>query len=428
MTPSGGFNWIALIVLICIALLPLGALSRQGIIFAIGIMGLVFSGMAKAWSRVALEELSYDLTVGRSRAEIGEAVPITVSLVNRKLVPLAWVKVDDEFPEAVKVHEGDVVHDSETRVQSLRQRTSIGWYERIRWDYTIACTRRGLHQMGPAIVESGDPFGFIRTQAMFEHQGSILVLPRVVSLTDLGLPAIRPLGEVRGGDRIFEDVTRPAGLRDYQKGDSLTRVDWKATAKARKLLVRTFDPSSTVNVIIAVAVDTRVPHWRTELPEDLDRVVTAAASVANYVAERDYAFGLFANNMAVHVRRSMRVPLGQGPEQLGEVMGALATIPPMAAGPMSAHLAEHGPRFPMGSALVLCTALITEEMVATLDLLAHRSMNPTVLYVGDSEPPDTPARVRLYSVRDYLLEMEAAAKFGGQSSPEPGPPADAPSD
>jgi uncharacterized protein (DUF58 family) len=184
-------------------------------------------------------------------------------------------------------------------------------------------------------------------------------MPRTVPLTDLGLPAVRPLVEVRGGDRIYEDVTRPAGLRDYRKDDPLTRVDWKATARARKLLVRTFDPSSTVNVVIAVAVDTREPYWGIDDTEDIDRVIIVAASVANHVAERDYSCGLFFNNMTVHVKRSMRVPVGQGREQLGEVMGALATISAMAARPMADHLAEQGLRFPLGTTVVLCTALIT---------------------------------------------------------------------
>jgi uncharacterized protein (DUF58 family) len=131
-----------------------------------------------ALSRVSLEELSYDVDVGRQRAEIGETVPITVSLVNRKLLPQAWVKVEDRFPDAVEVWEGDAVLNSDARTQSLRHLTSNGWYERIRWDYTISCTRRGLHQMGPAIIESGDPFGFIRTRKVEEHQSSILVMPR----------------------------------------------------------------------------------------------------------------------------------------------------------------------------------------------------------------------------------------------------------
>ena len=414
LVPSSGFNWMALLIAAFAATVVVGLFIAEGIVVAFGVMGLVATAISMGWNRIALEDIFYDMEVSHQRVEVGETVPITVSLVNRKPVPLVWVKVEDEFPNAVKVVGGDVVQNSNTKIQSLRHLTSMGWYERIRWDYEVKCTKRGLYRMGPATLESGDPFGFVRTQKIQHHRSHIMVLPRIVPLADLGLPAVRPLGEVRGGDRIYEDVTRPAGLRDYQKGDSLTRIDWKATARNQKLLVRTFDPSSTVNVVIAVAVDTTEPFWRLDVPEALERVITVAASVASHAAELDYTFGVFANDMAVQVRRSMKVPPSQGREQLGEVMSALATTPPMASGPMSRHLAEHAPRFPLGTTIVLCTALITDEMVATLDSLAHAGSKIVVMYVGAADPPALPPRVRVHSLRSHLTAMESAGVFGGR--------------
>ena len=413
LIPAYRFNWLALLVIAFGIVTVIGLFMAEGLVVAIGVMGLVAAAISMGWNRIALEELSYDMEVAHQRVEVGDTVPITVSLVNKKPVPLAWVKVEDEFPNAVKVMGGDIVQNSNTKIQSLRHLTSMGWYERIRWEYEVKCTKRGHYRMGPATLESGDPFGFVRTQKRQHHYSNILVLPKVVPLIDLGLPAVRPLGEVRGGDRIYEDVTRPAGLRDYQKGDALTRIDWKATARNQKLLVRTFDPSSTVNVIIAVAVDTTEPFWRLDAPDELERVITVAASVADHVAELDYTFGVFANDMAVKVRRSMKVPPSQGRDQLGEVMSALATTPPMASGPMSRHLAEHGPRFPFGTTIVLCTALIDDEMVATLDDLDRGGAKIVVMYVGKAEPPEMPPRVKIHSLRKHIDTMKAAGTFGG---------------
>ena len=209
LIPASRFNWLALLVVAFTAIVVVGLFIAEGVVVAFGVMGLVASAISMGWNRVALEDLSYDMEVSHQRVEVGETVPITVSLVNRKPVPLVWVKVEDEFPNAVKVVGGDVIQNSNTKIQSLRHLTSMGWYERIRWDYEVKCTKRGLYRMGPATLESGDPFGFVRTQKIQHHRSNILVLPQIVPLTDLGLPAVRPLGEVRGGDRIYEDVTRP---------------------------------------------------------------------------------------------------------------------------------------------------------------------------------------------------------------------------
>ena len=167
-------------------------------------------------------------------------------------------------------------------------------------------------------------------------------------------------------------------------------------------------------MVIAVAVDTTEPFWRLDVPVELERVIMVAASVANHVAELDYTFGVFANDMAVQVKRSMKVPPRQGREQLGEVMEALATTPPMASGPMARHLGEHAPRFPFGTTIVLCTALITDEMVATLDDLDHSGAKVVVMYVGAKDPPDLPPRVKVHALRPHLTAMESAATFGGR--------------
>ena len=70
----------------------------------------------------------------------------------------------------------------------------MGWYERIRWDYRLKCSERGFFRLGPARVESGDLFGFYNSQMTVDDQDYVLVYPRVVPLTDLGLPTWRPLG------------------------------------------------------------------------------------------------------------------------------------------------------------------------------------------------------------------------------------------
>ena len=55
------------------------------------------------------------------------------------------------------------------------------------------------------------------------------------SLTSLSLPSHSPLGTLRHTQPIFEDPSRVTGKRDYISGDSLRRVDWKATAATGRL-------------------------------------------------------------------------------------------------------------------------------------------------------------------------------------------------
>lgn len=388
-----------------------GILTTQGVVIAFGLMGLIATGVAWFWNRVALEELDYERIFSQSRTFAGEELGMTTTLTNKKLVPLPWVKITDVVPKQLDLIRGD--GDIDKRIiltQTLRQSTSIAWYERVSWDYRMQCTSRGLFRLGPAQLESGDPFGFLGNRLRSFDTEDVLVYPRVVPLEELGIPPGRPLGEVRSGLRIYQDPSRPSGIRDYQLGDPLKTVDWKTTARMQKLQVRTYEPSSHTTVILVVAVDTTSPHWATYAPSILERIVVAAASLASYSADKEYMLGLFTNDMPVVGHSPLSVPTGRGPEQLGAVLAALATVRSFAIAPMYTMLREHARRFPMGATLVVATAFLPVEFVATLSDLKKRGFKIVVLYVGEEECPDLGEGVVVHKLYRYLVDLEKSSE------------------
>ena len=381
-------------------------------VIAFGVMGLVSGAIAIVWSRLSLEDVTYERQLPEQHVFIGDVVRITLALTNKKPLPLPWVRVEDQFPEALEVIGGDVVENMYARVQWLRHSTSLAWYERVCWHYQIRCTRRGLYRIGPATIESGDPFGFMSNRISEPGRDSILVYPRVISLPELGVPAARPLGETRGGIRMFQDPSRPMGLREYQRGDPLNAVDWKATARLQRIQVRTFEPSSALTVIVVVAVDTTERYWTADRPDALERVVTAAASFASYAIEQDHVLGLFSNDMQSIGGRSMTVPSGRGREQLGHVMRALAIVRSLAVSPMASHLAEYSRAFPVGATIVVSTAFIAPGLVEALRDLKKKGYKIVVLYVGEGSCPDLGDGILVHELREHLENMEGALEFG----------------
>ena len=400
--------WLTLFVL----LILIGIFSGRGLVIGLGVMGLAVAAISWLWNRVSLEELSYERSVSQTRVFIGEEVSMTITLTNRKPVPLGKVRMEDEVPIEIEIAEGDVVASHNPRSQTLRHSTTMGWYERIRWSYRIVGRQRGFYRIGPARIESGDLFGFFSSEKRAPDHDFLLVYPRVVPLPELGLPAGRPLGEVRGGIRIYEDPSRPMGLRDYQQGDPLKAVDWKASAKMQQLQVKTFEPSSTITVVLVVVVETTARYWEGYSPTNLERVITAAASVATYAAERQYSLGLFSNGTPILTDRPMKISPSSSPEQLTIILEALATLRPLALGPMAAQLAEHSRRFPMGATLVIIAALVTEEMVEAIRNLKSRGYRLTLLYLGDEQCPQMPEGVLVHQLQDHFARMELAGEFG----------------
>ena len=405
-------QWNELWVTVFVILVVIGTLGGQGIVIGFGVMGLLVSGVSWVWNKVSLEEVEYERDLSSQRVFIGEEVSMTITLTNRKPVPLARVELEDEIPGGIEIADADLGTGANPDSHVLRHSTSVAAYERIAWRYSIKGLERGYYRIGPVRMASGDLFGFFDGERTSTQQDYLLVYPRVVPLEEMGFPASRPLGEVTGGIRIFQDLSRPSGIREYKRGDPLKIVDWKATAKAQQLQVRTFESSSNMTVVLVVVVETTARYWEGYSPVNLERVITAAASVASYAAERQYNLGLFSNGTPILTDRPMKMPPNRSPGQLTAVLEALATMHPLTYGPMSEHLADHARRFPLGATLVVITSFLSQELVEATGDLKAQGYTMVVVYVGDHPPPELPSGVLVYELREHFARMEMASEFG----------------
>ena len=391
----------------------LTAAHSLGIVF--GVLGLSAFGLGWAWNRLALRRIFYERNFSQNRFFYGDDIYLEIVLTNRKPVPLAWIKIEDDLPIGLATTDGELRRNLTSGIDSLQIASAAAWYERIRWKYELQVAGRGEYQVGPARVDSGDPFGFLRSQLTITKNDGLIVYPKVYPMEQLGILPARPLGDIRGGIEIFPDPSRPAGIRDYQVGDPLKTVDWKTTARVGKLMVKTFEPSSYHTVILAVAVDTAEPYWMSESPDDLERVISVAASMAIYIGDMEYSIGLYSNDMPLAPGRSMTIPPASEPEHLQNVLTSLALTRTFALGRMANELAEHSRKFPYGATIVLCAHLITEEMSETLRDLKRRGFRLTVLYTGEEElSGKLPEGIAFHPLREHIDRLEVE---GGEIRP-----------
>ncbi|MCI0869296.1 MAG: DUF58 domain-containing protein [Chloroflexi bacterium] len=403
--------WHDLWIMVFVILIVIGVFSGQGLVIGFGAMGLLVAGISWMWNKLSLQDVTYERELSQQRVFIGEEVTMNVVLTNRKPIPLGRLRAEDEMPKSVNIANAHVVSSYNPESQTLCHSTSMGWYDRIRWQYQFTCSKRGFFRLGPVHLESGDLFGLFSSHANIRGDDYILVYPRVVSLPELGLPYGRPLGDSKDGMRIYEDASRPMGLRDYQLGDPLKTVDWKATARMQQLQVRTFEPSSSMTLILVVAVDTTAHYWEGYSPVYLERVITAAASMATYAYEQQYSVGLFSNGTPVLADRPMRIPPSRSPEQLSIILEALATVRPIAMGPMDAQLGDNWQQFAMGATIVVVSGYISEEMTNVLRRARASGYRIVVLFVGDEECPQLAAGIVVHQLNEHFAMMELENEF-----------------
>ncbi len=344
----------------------LGAAVQSNSLLVLAALLLVVIPVAWAWNRVALYRVSYERQLSEHRVFVGETVDLSVRVSNRKILPLAWVTIDDRFPETL-APENKTLAPSHTPLSGyLSQRAALGAHERARWDYRIPCKHRGFYTLGPARIKSGDLFGLFEREYVSPRTDRVIVYPRVSSMEDWGLPPKDPLGEVKARVPIFDDATRPRGVRDYRPDDAPKHIHWRATARRGELQVKVYDPTIAYQWVLFVNVATFEHVWQGTDPALLERVISLAASIAYFAVEQKYSVGLIANGTWPESDQRLKILPSRDPNHLRHVLEALAAITSFVTTPIETLMRHESANLAWGATFVVITGIITDALLAEM--------------------------------------------------------------
>ncbi|MCK9486121.1 MAG: DUF58 domain-containing protein [Dehalococcoidia bacterium] len=363
----------------------LGFASGSTALVLIGAMIFGAGGLSRLWARLSLDRVTYRRTLSDRRVFVGEEVRLELRVDNAKVVPVPWLEVRETLPRGMPASVRTVIGGG-AGTQYLTRSTSMAGNDHLEWPLTLRAVRRGFFRVGPTRLRSGDLFGFFERQAeVGRPTDGIVVYPHTYALSDLGFDSTRPFGDLRGGNRIYEDPSRVAGVRDYQPGDPMRRIDWYATARVGRLQSRIYEPSRSQALVIALNIPTDEEVWRSPNPVLLERAVSLGASVARWAADANYAVGLIANGSFPDAPRTIRIGAGNSPQQLNLILEALAVVTAFTTIEMSRALEDPAQPLPPGSTIVLITALMTEPVEAALRRLASEGHRVHVLKTAHGE-------------------------------------------
>ncbi len=384
-----GLNTLAVILLIA------GILMRNPLLILLALLLGLVAGLSALWDRYALAEVSYSRRLVEARLFAGDETDVTVEVVNAKPLPLAWLKVEDEWPGQVEMLRGKLMRSYKPSRRLLHVLLSLRFYERVRKHYRLRATQRGAFEFGPALVSSGDMFGFRAQERHYDGRDWLTVYPRVVPVSALGLPAAHPFGDVRTVRRISDDPLQITGVRPYTAGDSPRSLHWKATARRGELQTKVFDPGALRSA--AVFVDLRtVQGFPGVVPEYLELAITAGASVARCLLDAREAVGLYANGARRNEAGLLRLPPSRRPAQWTDMLESLAWLSGLAMVSLESCLRAEGPALPYGAEVIAVSALPGEGLLAALLDLQRAGHPVALLAVGDDRPPDMPAGLTAY--------------------------------
>lgn len=274
--------------------------------------------------------------------------------------------------------------------------------ERRRVVTTLTPTRRGERSAARVAVRAFGPLGLGARQRQLTVPGTIQVLPAFASRRFLPekLSRLRQIdGAVlvrqRGQGSEFDS------LRTYVLGDDVRAIDWRATARSRDVVVRTWRPERDRHVVLAVDTG-RSSAARVGDEPRLDAALDACLLLGALCARAGDRVALVAADVEVRGR----LGLTGGRDVLSRLVGALAPLEPA--------LVETDPQLLAAQVLRLVSKRSLVVLFSSLDTAADTGLLPAVRQLAGRHEvlvasPSDPALGLLAAARSDPLDVYTAA-------------------
>src|SRR4030042_5247715 len=376
---------------ILIILMVIGIVIKESFLITLSASVFVIVGVAWWWNSHSLVNVTYQRRFHFTRGYPGERIKLEVEVENRKLLPISWLRIQDDWDRAVGPIDKDVLAPSHLQDRGfLTNIYSMRWYEKARRTYTLLLEKRGIYAIGPARLDSGDIFGIFEKSKEIKQNQYLTVFPTLHPYANLDFPAEDPFGDRRSVRRIFEDPNRPMGVREYRPEDSFRRIHWPATARTGKLQVKVYQPTTGQVMMLCLNVSTFTRHWEGVYPALLEYLIQVAATLVDEGIREGYKVGLVANGCLAHADQPFRIPPGRSPQQLSILLQALAGVTSVVTSNFDRFLLREVPRIQYGATLMILTSITTTELASTLLQLKRHERRITLYSVGEETPPDIP--------------------------------------
>lgn len=374
------------VVIFLLALILIAAILRDPFAFTLLYLFAGVFFLSRWWSRRALAAVDHRREFV-DRAFFGEQVQVNLEVFNRGRLPVLWLRINESLPVGLAT------------TNAFQRVIFLGPKERRVFTYRLTAWRRGAYELGPAFLYSGDILGIFQKERAAGASDRLIVFPKIVPLGSLALPSRTPLGTMRHHQPIYEDPSRAVGKRAYVTGDSLRRVDWKATATSGQLQVKVFEPSIALSAALFLNLHPRDYFHRTRI-DATELAVVVAASLANWVVAHKESVALFSNGRLSTApdAPAVRIPPKKGRGHLLRILDTLAQVTLAEGEGLPDLIRRESVHLPWGTTLILISGTMDEALFDELFRIRRRGQSGMIVLVGP--------------VHSYRETFQRSARFG----------------
>ncbi|MFW5808424.1 MAG: DUF58 domain-containing protein [Spirochaetota bacterium] len=247
--------------------------------------------------------------------------------------------------------------------------------------FSIPAEHRGVRRAGPVHFYGSDPFRFFPWHKTFDLSVRIIVYPRLHPPHIL-LTTGESGGRQKVRNPLYEDLSCLTAIRDYRPGDTVKRINWKASARTGSLQVMEF--SQTLSAPVFIILDINLDNYPLKQRYGMaERAIEGSASIMTSYNRKGEASGFIAEDS----RGLTLVQLSKGSAHLVSVLTALSYLTATEGITVSVidRFLSSGVALPQSTHVFIFTPVIDEETLFRIVLLQKKRLLPTLVNTGGRE-------------------------------------------
>ena len=305
---------------------------------------------AQLWAQIALFRITINRKVPDKGYFIGETIPICLEVKNIGRLPALWIYIEDRLPLGLSGKE-------------IKEVFSLGGMKKQVLSFSVRACERGLYHFSPLKIMSGDILGLFHYRKECISQEEVIVFPRYkkIVFTDIGFMGLNAL--TKANMSFVTDPLVVIGSRDYQKGDPLKHIDWKATARTQSLKTRQIEYRKSL--ACAILLNGNLNDYISQ--DDFEKAIEIAASLSKWLLDRNDEVALYSNgrNKLYLEDRSLPVlgtSINDDKNQFIRILNSLALLHVGHSYPLYKLLDRIQSELSLGTALIFITPAVDNEL------------------------------------------------------------------
>lgn len=280
---------------------------------------------------------------------------------------------------------------------------SIGPRGCIKLKSKIITNVRGSHKVGPIILKGADPFNFFPWTKQIDIYSEVVIYPRYHDIKLLLNNGERG-GHQRVKNPLYEDLSDLKSIREFRPGDSLKRVNWKATAKVGKLQTMEFSNSLSAPLFVLMDLDPRkypIKHRYSHL----ERAIELTASLVTSYSEKKEGCGILTRDKS----GTILIPLDRGYVHAISILDNLAKIDFSNLEDNEDNIIKsffnNRTVLPPGSHIYILLPEIDDVIISDMNLFKKGKYNIKLVNTGGRNTEYTPFSYELLTLSNYGEEF-----------------------